>query len=344
MTTNEGLIDITNFGRNGSTARQAVSSIYANLEAKLMSWLDSYQPRMARVALLVVYFWFGILKLVGLSPANPMVQSLQAKTLPFLNFNQFIVLFALFEMLIGILFMIPKATRVALVLFAAHMVMTTMPLFLLPNMTWQSAFVPTMEGQYIIKNVVLIALAANLASSLKRSIMRRVPAAAMLALLVLGGLAGTAPQAQAAEIGGHIGFVLPLVTRAGGQTTDLADKFAIGFPVGITVKGSGRTAFDLELVPGINTGHPRDTTLTVHPGVVWGLGHGFAAGMRAAFDVNSPSYGFTPLVNKSWPINGGEGFFKAYFVEAVLPVRFNRPVGGPATDPVTFGLHFGLGF
>jgi hypothetical protein len=36
--------------------------------------------------------------------------------------------------------------------------------------------------------------------------------------------------------------------------------------------------------------------------------------------------------------------FKAYFVEAVLPVRFSRPVGGPMTDPVTFGLHFGLGF
>ena len=57
--------------------------------------------------------------------------------------------------------------------------------------------------------------------------------------------------------GGHIGFVLPLVTHSGGQTiNDLADQVSIGFPVGITVKGSGRTAFDLELVPSINTrGH-----------------------------------------------------------------------------------------
>jgi hypothetical protein len=50
-----------------------------------------------------------------------------------------------------------------------------------------------------------------------------------------------------------------------------------------------------------------------------------------------------PLVNKSWPIKTEGGFFKAYLVEAVLPVGFNRPFGGPNTDPVTFGIHFGLG-
>ena len=66
--------------------------------------------------------------------------------------------------------------------------------------------------------------------------------------------------------------------------------------------------------------------------------------MRAAFDVNSSQFGFTPLVNKSWPIRGAEGFFKTYFAEAVLPVRFNRPPGGPNTNPVTFGIHFGVGF
>ena len=161
-----------------------------------------------------------------------------------------------------------------------------------------------------------------------------------------GTLAGIVPLAQADEhVGGHIGFVLPIVTRAGGQTTnDLGDQFSIGFPVGITVKGSGRTAFDLELVPAIHTARPRETSLTVHPGLVWNVGRGFGAGVRAAFDINSASWGFTPLVNHSWPIRNESGLFKAYFVEAVLPVRFNRPVGGPMTDPVTFGLHFGLGF
>ena len=51
-------------------------------------------------------------------------------------------------------------------------------------------------------------------------------------------LAGKVPVAQAQDgptLGGHIGFVLPLVTHSGGQTTNLADQLSIGFPVGITV-------------------------------------------------------------------------------------------------------------
>ena len=60
--------------------------------------------------------------------------------------------------------------------------------------------------------------------------------------------------------------------------------------------------------------------------------------------MNSSQLGFTPLVNKSWPIKREKSYFKAYSAEAVLPVRFNRPVGGPNTNPVTFGMHFGLGF
>lgn len=150
-------------------------------------------------------------------------------------------------------------------------------------------------------------------------------------------------QLAQTTVGGHVGFVLPLVTRVNSETTTLGGGFSIGFPVGITVKGSGRMAFDLELVPSVkNT--PRSVTLTVHPGLIWALGRGFALAGRAAFDVNSAQIGFTPLVNKSWPIQREGSFFKAYFAEAVLPVRFNRPIGGPATNPVTFGMHFGVGF
>jgi hypothetical protein len=153
----------------------------------------------------------------------------------------------------------------------------------------------------------------------------------------------TAIAGAQTPIGGHIGFVLPLVTRVGGQTTNLGDNFSIGFPVGITIKGKGRMAFDMELVSSIQN-KPRVVALTVHPGVVWGVGHGFGVGGRAAFDINSAQFGFTPLVSKSWPIRSEKGFFKPYFAEADLPVRFNRPTGGPNTIPVTLAAHFGLGF
>ena len=160
-------------------------------------------------------------------------------------------------------------------------------------------------------------------------------------LVVIGVLSGIPAAEGQTTVGGHVGFVLPLVTHAAGQTTNIADNFSIGFPLGVTFKGKGRMAYDLELVPGVQ-GTPRLTTFTVHPGLVWDAGHSFGVGMRAAFDINSPQWGFTPLVNHSWPIN--DTFFKVFFVEAVLPVRFNRPTNRPATTPVTFGVHFGLGF
>jgi hypothetical protein len=157
-------------------------------------------------------------------------------------------------------------------------------------------------------------------------------------------VAGSTIVAEAqTTVGGHIGFLLPLVTDTDGQVTNLASSFGIGFPVGITVSGTGRFAFDMEFVSFIQ-GSPRQVSLTLHPGGLWSLGHGFTFGMRVAFVVNSSEYGFTPLLHKSWPIKREGSFFKNYFVEADLPVRFNRPPGGPDTNPVQFAMHFGLGF
>ena len=66
-------------------------------------------------------------------------------------------------------------------------------------------------------------------------------------LSVAGVISLLLPGVAQAEgtLGGHFGFVLPLVTRAGGATTTLSDRFSIGFPTGITVKTSKKVAFDL---------------------------------------------------------------------------------------------------
>ncbi|MBI5134017.1 MAG: hypothetical protein HZA81_01365 [Candidatus Taylorbacteria bacterium] len=123
----------------------------------------------AHFALFVVFVWFGSLKLFGLSPANPLVSDLFGRTLGIIlpmSADTFIVCLGLLEVLIGILFVIPRAEKVGMGLLAVHMVTTIMPLFLLPDMTWSQAFVPTLEGQYIIKNIVIIALAATVFADL----------------------------------------------------------------------------------------------------------------------------------------------------------------------------------
>ncbi|MCC7436506.1 hypothetical protein IT402_01365, partial [Candidatus Nomurabacteria bacterium] len=56
--------------------------------------------------------------------------------------------------------------RVVFPLLLFHMVTTFLPLIFLPSIVWQSAFVPTLEGQYIIKNLVIIATAIGIVSHL----------------------------------------------------------------------------------------------------------------------------------------------------------------------------------
>lgn len=116
----------------------------------------------ARLSLFVVFFYFGILKVFGLSPASPLVHSLFKETISFMSFPTFLIIFGLFECLIGILFITSRQERLVMILLVLHMITTFLPLFLLPEITWSRFAVPTIEGQYIIKNLVIIALAFSI--------------------------------------------------------------------------------------------------------------------------------------------------------------------------------------
>jgi uncharacterized membrane protein YkgB len=136
------------------------------VDFEIISTLRKISMPLARFALFTVFFWFGILKIIGTSPANPMVMDLMNATLPFMTWEVFIILFSIYEMIIGITFLIPRLERLAFVLLIPHMVMTILPLIFLQSMTWQSFLTPTLEGQYIIKNLVIIALAVGVVAHL----------------------------------------------------------------------------------------------------------------------------------------------------------------------------------
>lgn len=143
------------------------SKTLALVDHKIINELTSLSGPLARLALFTVYFWFGILKVIGASPANPLVANLLERTLPFITFPVFIIFFGLYEMLIGILWLIPRGERVAIALLVPHLITTVLPLILLPGVTWHAPFVPTLEGQYIIKNIVIVALAVAIGAHLR---------------------------------------------------------------------------------------------------------------------------------------------------------------------------------
>jgi uncharacterized membrane protein YkgB len=139
-----------------------------NLDSFILNILNKIWKPLARLSLLVVFFYFGFLKVIGLSPATPLVEALFQKTILFLSFDFFIKFFGLFEMFVGLTFIIPRLERLAIFLLIIHMITTFLPLFLLPQITWQKFLVPTLEGQYIIKNLVIISLALVIGAHLSK--------------------------------------------------------------------------------------------------------------------------------------------------------------------------------
>lgn len=117
----------------------------------------------AHIALFVVFFWFGAIKILGVSPANELVRELLL-LIPIIQiwpFDSFIIVLGIVEMCIAVLFLFKKTTKLAVIILIPHMFTTILPLFLLPLLTWQSFMIPTLAGQYIIKNIVIIALALS---------------------------------------------------------------------------------------------------------------------------------------------------------------------------------------
>ena len=163
-------------------------------------------------------------------------------------------------------------------------------------------------------------------------------AAFALVVLVVPGLA---PAQAQDRLGGHIGVVFPLVTHVNGDTVTIGDDFKIGFPMGITIKTSPTIAFDLEIVPVLDPHEhsPIGVPLTIHSGILKGLGHGWTLGGRMAFDVNGASWGFTPLLNKGFPAGN-----VTYFVEAVVPIRFQDDAVGDTHTAIGFAVHTGIAF
>jgi uncharacterized membrane protein YkgB len=139
---------------------------FRDVDVAIVHYAKKCSPYLARVALFIVFFWFGVLKIIGTSPANDLVEMLQVKTLPFLASAPFIGFLGSLEIAIAFLVLFPQWERLTFGLLVLHMVATFLPLVFLPDVTWQGFLTPTLEGQYILKNLVIVALAAVIAAYL----------------------------------------------------------------------------------------------------------------------------------------------------------------------------------
>ena len=119
----------------------------------------------------IVYLWFGFLKfLPHVSPAENLARdAIQIVTFGIIPGAVSYFILATWETLLGILFMLNFRRKWVIYLALFHMVCTFTPLFVMPEVTFQSASPAlTLTGQYIIKNVVIIAALITIYPSEKK--------------------------------------------------------------------------------------------------------------------------------------------------------------------------------
>jgi uncharacterized membrane protein YphA (DoxX/SURF4 family) len=139
------------------------------LDKSLIKIMRNTSTPAIRLSFGVIFIWFGMLKPLGLSAAEGLLKA-TVIWLPLGSPDIWLIIIGLWEVVIGIFFFFKKTTRIAIVLLFLQMVGTFMPLVFLTEVTFQSNnfFLPTLEGQYIIKNLMIISAALVLGGQIKR--------------------------------------------------------------------------------------------------------------------------------------------------------------------------------
>ena len=137
-----------------------VPTWFDRLDRRVTEIMASFGVPFLRVSLGIVFFWFGVLKFFpGLSPADQLAaRTISALTLGIVPGDIALLMLAVWECAIGLGLILGVFLRLTLLLLFLQMLGTFTPLLLFPDETFtRFPYAPTLEGQYIIKNLVLIA-------------------------------------------------------------------------------------------------------------------------------------------------------------------------------------------
>jgi uncharacterized membrane protein YkgB len=150
---------------------QDPETLFELVDRRITAWMSKYGLLLLRLSIGIVFFWFGILKFFpGLSPA----QDLAIRTIDLLSFGLVsgktaLYILATWEVLIGIGLLTGIYMRITLFLLFLQMIGTMSPVFLFPAEVFTKvAYAPTLEGQYIIKNLVIISAGIVLGATVRK--------------------------------------------------------------------------------------------------------------------------------------------------------------------------------
>ncbi len=135
------------------------------VDGAVAGFLDAHGVTLLRVAIAIVFIWFGVMKVVDRSP----VADLVASTVYWLPADPFVRFLGAWEVIVGLGLLFPVALRLTLLLFWAQMAGTFLVLVVHPGLSFQDGnpLLLTLTGEFVVKNLVLICAGLVIGSSLR---------------------------------------------------------------------------------------------------------------------------------------------------------------------------------
>lgn len=142
-------------------------SLVDRVDRVVIPFLRRVAVPVLRVSLGVVFVWFGMLKILEVSPVSQLV----AKTVYWVDPDVIVPLLGVFEVTVGVLLLLGRALRLTLLLFLVQMVGTFLTFIVLPDVTFRDGnpLLLTVEGEFVVKNLVLISAALVVGTTVRRA-------------------------------------------------------------------------------------------------------------------------------------------------------------------------------
>lgn len=147
--------------------KKDINAHIEHIDSKLISFSNRFAIGAVQVALAIIFLWFGILKLTGDSAVHDLILQLVQVLAPTLNGESVVVGLGVLEILIALTVIDRNLLRLGIFFLIVHLVLTTLPLFVLPEITWGGFLIPTLMGQYILKNILIVTSGMVILADLK---------------------------------------------------------------------------------------------------------------------------------------------------------------------------------
>lgn len=138
---------------------------FEHLDRRITTWMRRHGHYLERWAIGVVFVWFGMLKVLEYKSATSIIAETVYAGDPATTAR----LLGLWEAAIGLCLVIRPLARVAIALLVVRLPGTLLALVLKPDVCWTDvALVPTIQGQYLIKDAILFSAAIMIGGELRR--------------------------------------------------------------------------------------------------------------------------------------------------------------------------------